>query len=228
MGSLVNPASLALTVDAVNAALFEQRRLSKAEREAAARFIAARQGQLHSYRGLFAPLPEEPRKGLTLFTGERVVNSEAGTLHILGEEAYRALLKLEAGGAAVQSALQRAAEKMSFMLGLPENSSRGRYCCGRCSVAVWRCLQAGGYGGNAEFISRGLKSLSFARDGAGRWRSYPYWYTLLALTEIPAAAARAELHYAAPRLEAYARRAPRAETFSQRRQALAQRALTRL
>ena len=53
---LVKPSSLAATLDAVNESLFFGRRLTKADRRAAARWIAGRQSLPGSYAGVTADL----------------------------------------------------------------------------------------------------------------------------------------------------------------------------
>ena len=89
---LINRASLSQTVDAINAAHFDGRALTAAERGQAARWIAARQGLAGAYSGTFAGFPSERSKGIVLFTGERITSASAR--HILGEETSRALRQL--------------------------------------------------------------------------------------------------------------------------------------
>jgi len=89
-------------------------------------------------------------------------------------------------------------------------------------------IAAGGYRTSPGFVERGLKRLTEMRDGANRWRVFPYWYALLALAEMESKAAVAELRYAAPLLERSVKRPPRAGAYAQRRQALAERVLARL
>jgi hypothetical protein len=69
---IVNPNSLAATIDAINEAYFFEKPLPKSQKEKAAKWIANRQGLPHSYRGLFAPTERDFRQGFKLFTGERV------------------------------------------------------------------------------------------------------------------------------------------------------------
>jgi hypothetical protein len=88
-------------------------------------------------------------------------------------------------------------------------------------------IAAGGYHTSPGFIERGLKRLAELRDGAGRWRVFPYWYTLLALVETDGAGAVTELRYAAPVAERYLKRQPGADAYAQRRHALAARALAK-
>ena len=66
------------------------------------------------------------------------------------------------------------------------------------------------------------------RKANGEWRTFPFWYTVLALTEMNSAGARAELKHAARRIEAEAKRPPKATAYAARRNAPARRALARL
>lgn len=225
---LVDGNSLGVTLDNIAQALFELKPIGKREAAEAAAWIAARQGLPGAYAGMFAPMPQDYQTGVTLFTGESVT-SGAGTSHILGEEALRALHLLGPLSAKTAQALERAEVNMQQRLAQSSDSSTGRYCCGTCSVSVWRSMQAGAFDHSERYLEAGLKHLLSRRDGKGRWRAYPYYYTLLALTEMPQARALAELRYAAAGLERLARRnATAGSVYMQRRTILAQRILARL
>ena len=79
-----------------------------------------------------------------------------------------------------------------------------------------------------ERLSGGLKYLKSFRDGKGRWRRFPYYYTLLALSEIHGLDADAEIRYAAPGLERMLRRKGNGDRFDLRRRMLAERVLARV
>jgi hypothetical protein len=115
--------SLAGTLDAINDALFFGRRIPKTEAQRAARWVAARQGLPGSYADMFAPTPSDFAGGIRLFTGERITTG-AATGHILGEEACRALLLLNAGGREVTEALGRATRAMDDRLTQSESEQR--------------------------------------------------------------------------------------------------------
>jgi hypothetical protein len=66
------------------------------------------------------------------------------------------------------------------------------------------------------------------RDGKGRWRRFPFYYTLLALLEIPGSRATGEMGYAGPGLERMLKRSRRNDRFDLRRRAVAERVLARL
>jgi hypothetical protein len=227
---LIDQASLSRTIDALNAAQFEGRTLAAAERRAAGRWIAARQGLDGAYGGTFAGFPGERATGIVLFTGERI--GSASARHILGEESSRALRLLRVRAAGVARALAAADDGMMRCLARyaadPRRRNPGLFCCGKCSVGLWRNLLSGGLDRRDERLHRGASHLRTVRDGEHGWRAFPFWYTVLALTEMDGPAATAELTHAAPQLERAATRPPAPTVYARRRQQLAARALGRL
>jgi len=207
--SLIHRDSLALTLDAI-----AERSLSKSQRREVGRWIAGRQGLAGSYAGMAAPTAKDFRQGHTVFTGERV-RSRAATAHILGEEAGRALLRL--GVPAV---------KNPIMLARLNSSPAGFYCCGICTIAFWRHLLAGGFNHQRTRLRAGLRVLKSHRLGNGQWRRFPFWYTLLALSEMNLPAAQAEMRYAAPVCQRHLRRRSTGK-FAARRRQLAEKILNR-
>jgi hypothetical protein len=227
---LINRASLSQTVDAINAAQFYSRTLTTAERGQAARWIAERQGLPGSYADTFAGFPAERSKGIVLFTGERIASASAR--HILGEEASRALRQLRVANSAATRALERADAGLMRCLERaaedPRHDNPGLFCCGKCSIGLWRNLLAGGLDRREERLRRGASHLRSMRDDEHQWRKFPFWYTVLALSEIDTAEARAELKFAAPALERAARRAVPSAIYARRRHELATRTLNSL
>ncbi|MFB3883132.1 MAG: hypothetical protein ACE149_17830 [Armatimonadota bacterium] len=222
---LIDRRSLAVTLDRVNDALFSGRAIPRSARSEAAAWIAGRQGLPGCYADMFAPTKQD-FAGAHLFTGEAIA-SRAATAHVLGEEAMRALRLLGITSPAVIGALARAKDGMEARLGGGASQPVGLYCCGTCSCAYWRNLAAGGLDHGEARLAQGMKGLKARRLGTGRWRVFPFFYTVLALTEIELPGARAELHYAAPVLERYLQSATTGNLTSQRRHALAERALAR-
>ena len=237
---MIDTASLARTVDVVNEAGFFQRTIPAADRESIAAFIVQRHNVPGTYARLFGLFPEERAQGIRLFTGERVTNAAAR--HIAGEEACRALLILKAKSASARGALTEATQDMLVRLGPADAAGAkpddgqvhwlwpyrgGTYCCGACSVSLWRHLTAGGLDDRDRRLARGLKCLATCRKGDGTWRVFPYWYTLSALVEMPIAEVAPELRYAANRCEAVLNRKG-ADVYAVRRQELARRVLARV
>ena len=227
---LINRTSLSQTVDAINASDFDGRTLTAAERGLAARWIAGRQGLPGAYGGTFAGFPSERADGIVLFTGERITSASAR--HILGEEASRALRLLSVRDRSVTRALEAADDGLMRCLARaaedPRKSDPGLYCCGKCSVGLWRNVLAGGLNRREERLRRGALHLRSMRDGEHGWRKFPFWYTVLALSEMDSAEARTELKYAAPALQRAASRAAPSGIHARRRQELAARALKSL
>lgn len=218
---LVDRNSLGATLDAVSEAFFCGHELSLAQRKQAAKWIASRQGLPGSYANMFAPTARDFQTGHRVFTGEKVT-SRAATAHILGEEACRALVLLRAPLAAARVAERRAADGMQARLG---RSNSGVYCCGNCSVSLWRNLSAGGLPNAKRRLTAAVKALKRHRLHDGKWRRFPFFYTLLALEEIASPAALAELRYALPACERYLEHAASSSPFVNRRRILARRIL---
>lgn len=221
---IINQNSLASTLDAVNEVFFYNRPLSKSERAQAAKWIASRQGLPGSYADMFAPTGKDFKNGLTLFTGEKVT-TRAGLSHILGQESCRILLLLNVTSADVKSALQRATA--GFMKPMKQYivAEKGIYCCVNCSCALWRRLSVGGLENSERILAAGIKTLKSLRDGKGRWKRFPFYYTLLVLNEIELPSARKEMQYAAPACERLLKREAKRDKISKRRRILAERIL---
>lgn len=227
---LINRTSLSETVDAINAALVDGRTIAATERGQAARWIAGRQGLPGAYADTFAGFPPERSKGIVLFTGERI--GSASARHILGEEASRVLRQLRVRDREVTRALESAHDGLMQCLARaaadPRNGNPGLFCCGKCSVGLWRNLLAGGLDRQDERLRRGASHLRSMRDGEHGWRRFPFWYTVLALSEMDTAEARTELQHAAPALERAASAAVPSARYARRRHDVAVRALNSL
>ena len=225
---IVHGNSLGATLDALNEVFFMGSQLSKAARVEAAEWIAGRQGVKGAYRGMFAPTPLDYRRGIRVFTGERVT-SGAAIGHILGEEASRALIMLDGGSKIGQEALRRSNRGMIRALASCETPVRvrGFYCCGICTASLWRHLVVGGLNKSQSRLRAGLKVLRKYRDGTGEWRRFPFYYTLLALSEIEDQLALDELRYAAPRCERLINRYRARNKLAVRRRLLLQRVLAK-
>lgn len=223
---LVHEGSLSETVDAVNEAFADGVKMSARNRASVARWIASRQGLPGAYAETFAGFDAEQQRGIRLFTGERV--NSASARHILGEEACRVLHQLDVRDKVVQQSLDRATEGLMQCLSRaaenPRYANPGIYCCGKCTVGLWRHLAVGGLDRQDERLASGIKYLHSMRDGNGGWRTFPFWYSVLLLSEIQLPAAKAEIRYAASELtRAATRRA--ATRHAARRQSIATRAL---
>lgn len=225
---ILHPNSLADTLDAFNEVLFMGQSLAKNQRSELLGWIAGRQGVKGAYRGMFAPTPLDFRRGIRLFTGERVV-SNAAIGHILGEEASRAVILLDGNSRQAREALKRSNRGIIRALMSCETPTRvrGFYCCGACTAALWRHLAVGGLNKSKKRLAAGLKILRKYRDGTGKWRRFPFYYTLLALSDLDNKLATAEIQYTAPICERLLKRTSTKNMITKRRKLLLERILTR-
>jgi len=224
---LLNEHSLAATLDALNEALFFNKPIPLNDKKIVAAWLAGRQGLPGSYAGMFAPTSKDFKEHVRLFTGEKVT-SGAATSHILGEETCRTLILLKDSRKIIAQKLQLAQDGIYARIRESESGNRvnGMYCCGICSVSMWRNLAAGGFRQQARRLKAGLEALKAHRDGNGRWRRFPFYYTLLALSEINTSQARDELQYAAPVCQRLLSRQTGNGIYVRRRKAILEKSLT--
>ena len=215
---MLNTHSLGATVNAVNEAFLFGERIPKSEASRISTFIASRQGLPGNYGGLFAPAEGELVSSYRLFTGDSVVMTASAARHILGEESLRILKVLDICTPAVQGAIQRAQDK--FGEGLAEARRNGygigTFCCGKCTVAYWRALTTGWIADAEERIRAGMVDLAASRQN-GKWRRYPFYYTVHCLCDLPRELANAERKYIQPSCErALKGLKPNAEYYQQK------------
>jgi len=233
--TVVHKTSLAATVDAVNEAFFLGAALPASVKRGAARWIAGRHGGRDSYAGMPAPTPRDIGGG-SGSSRERMA-TRAGSAHILGEEACRALLLLNADDEVVRQALE--VGTVSMVRRLRDSRDRetragrewlGAYCCARCTCALWRHFTVGGLrdADPHRWLRAGMKGLRAHRKGDGKWRRFPFDYTLLALCEMDLPEAIREMQYAAGACERLLRRPSTAgDKYERRRRIVAERVLAR-
>jgi len=220
---LVDSNSLARTLDAVNAAFFFGEPPSASQREQAARWIAGRQGLPGSYARTFAPTERDLKGGAKMFTGE-AIDSRVATRHMLGEEACRALFLLDVREEEVQDALNRARSQLFSWIGKTD-SRPGIFCCGKCTVSLWRHMAVAGDTEAQDMLVKGVRALKSRRVDGGRWQAFPFYYTLLALTDMQFPEATEEMKHAAQACERYLQRQKGKDETGRRRRVLAEKVL---
>ena len=151
---------------------------------------------------MIAPTERDFETGIRVFTGEPM-RTGAGTSHIMGEEAGRLLFKLGVKNKNVSEAVSKSNKGFESAMKhwLSGGKHEGVFCCANCTAAYWRHMAAGGLKNQKKRLVLGMKILNKLRDGNGRWKGMPFYYTLLALSEIKSPFAKKELEYAAPGLE---------------------------
>lgn len=163
---------------------------SVAHVQEALEWVLTRQGLPRSYFGLFMPTNQDLSQGVHLLTGERML-SDAGTRHVLGEEALRTVIvwKLRSSSA-VKQALK------GFNDLLEAGAKGGSWCCYTCTTAFLRTLAVTKPDKWEGILEKGLNRIKKARTADGRWHGFPFYYTLLTLSEMGTPSAQAELKHA--------------------------------
>jgi hypothetical protein len=154
-------------------------------------WILTRQGLPKSYLNLFAPTDKDFLQGLRLLTGE-LVRSGAALRHIIGEETLRTAI---VWGLRSSPTVKQALEGFDQIL---ERGARktGTYCCHNCTIAFLRTLAVVKPKEWDEILEKGMNKIRKARTNDGKWHSYPFYYTLLMLSELKTPLAHAELKHA--------------------------------
>jgi len=163
---------------------------SVAQVQEALQWVLSRQGLKGSYSNLFMPTNLDLTQGVRLITGERI-GTGGGARHILGEEALRTVIVWGLKSSpAVTEALR------GFDQILERGGKSGSYCCHRCTMAFLRTLVVVKPEEWSGILEKGFNRIKGARTSDSRWHGFPFFYTLLTLSEIDAPSARAELRYA--------------------------------
>jgi len=191
--------SLFQTIDNVSEAILFNLDINNEEKLQIADFIVNQQGKPNAYAGTFAPTGVDLKQDLILFTGD-TIKSRVGKCHMIGEEASRVLRKLDLQNDKVNIALAKADKGLNNQINKYLKNSRyefGMYCCKSCSCGLWINLASGGLNNNTAMLKAGLDFLKRHRDNNGRWKGFPYYYTLYVLSEIESDIALNEMEYAA-------------------------------
>ncbi|MCI0450205.1 MAG: hypothetical protein L0Y79_10565 [Chlorobi bacterium] len=221
---MLNKNSLAETVDNLNEAFFYGNKISKAKANELINWIRTRFGTEYSYNGSFGITNRDLNSKIYTFTGERL-SSLASMRHIMAEETSRVLIQLSKIAKRKIPELEKS--NKNLLEGIKKAESEGKhigtYCCGPCTVGLWRHMSVGGFGSYSKNLPKGLEVLKSFRDGKGKWGRFPFYYTLLALSEINHRATKREIEYAKPLIERLLYRMNKNGRYSKRRYDLLQR-----
>jgi len=189
------------------------------EKLSVARWISSRQGKENAYRGMFAPTAYDMQEGIHLFTGEKLTSASAR--HCLGQQAARVAWLYGSNNPDIRDSYERA---VAWMRDHEHYAATGTFCCGRCTVAFWHHYWTGDFENKEESLVKGLEVLKSERDGSGKWRRFPFYYTVYVLKDIDLPKARNELAYTRPLMERYLK-SNHPGTFTDRRKVVFQQAL---
>jgi hypothetical protein len=188
--------SLYWTVSDAARHLFFGGRFKSGDRDELAAWVLAHQNRRRGFS--FYPTAVERELGVRLPSGEKPRTMLAAD-NAVEMETLRLLALLRPDDVEVRLLFERAERRLSGVC-------YGRVCpvgeCAHASISVLRYHAARDAARSAGMIARGLETLRQARIGEGQWRYFPFYYTLLWLTELPEGLderAHAELSYAQDR-----------------------------
>lgn len=216
---MVETQSLSATLDHVNEKLFYKQAVSASEKQFITAWLVDRQMHSGPMAGMFAPTDVDRQEDFRLFTGEKPQTRLLFRNNLTTETAR--LLALLGNGHQVTL------ERTNTWL-LRQCFARD-YCiigeCAHSGIGWMRYLVVSGLSDASERLEKHITVLTQRRDGKGRWQGFPFYYTLLALSEISLPAATAELHYTLPACERALRRSSEMDKYTQRRRAIVERIL---
>ncbi len=221
--NIVRPTSLAATLDSAADALFYQKPIPAGLRKDLATLLINRQVQSGSNSGFFIPFTAESATESRLFSGEQL-NTEFARRHIQLIEAARVLKLLAMDITAAARSIQIADRRMNTMC-YSKFCSKGE--CKSVTIAYMRYLTSSGISDSASRIKPFLTSLVSHRDGKGKWKGFPYFYTLLMLSEVDDPLATQELQYAVSAFPKQPGLLLSTDPISRRRQAILTHAFSR-
>ncbi len=218
---LIDETSLSATIDAFNAQLAEDARLDAEEEVEVVSFLLGRQIGSGRNGGMFALSAGEYEAGVHLFTGERL-RTRIAARSVLTLGATRILSAIGGDRVDVQEALARASAVMRRACFAAAHCVIGE--CAHSSIAYMRDAAIDRTGARRKWIEDHIRVICAHREGNGRWKRFPFYYTLLALSEVGTPSANAELDYARPACERVVRRASTG-VYGVRRKSLLRRVL---
>ncbi|MGB2983997.1 MAG: hypothetical protein WBC63_09090 [Candidatus Bipolaricaulia bacterium] len=183
--------SLSRTIDSADDRFQRCIEIPSDEREKLIEWLLDRQVLSGRNAGAFAPTAGDFSRGTHLYTGERL-HTKVATWTVLTAEAARFLVLLGGTGEGVSPAIERARNWLAVSCFGARDCVVGE--CAHSFVAHLRFLNT--TGADRAAVVRRVSVLRTNRDDAGRWRRFPFYYTVMVLSEIACEAARSELRYA--------------------------------
>jgi hypothetical protein len=190
--NLVHPTSLVSTLDSAAGEFFGHRPISPAVLKELSSLLVSRQIISGPNSGFFISFTSESWTHMRLFTGE-TLHTEFACRHITLIEAARLLVLLSDGQGPVNKSIDLANQRMASMC-YTRFCSKGE--CKPLTIAYMRYLAAGPSGEAPPQLQALLARLASYRDGKGKWQGFPFFFTLLMLTEVQDPLASQELDYA--------------------------------
>jgi len=214
--------SLFALIDEIEAALHSGEELQDSTRESWVEQVVSHQIETGRNAGAFRPAKSDLAGEAWLFTGERL-NTKLAVWNVLTAESARLVSILGRGEASTES-LHRAAAWLSPRCFASRDCVIGE--CAHSFVAHLRYINATGE--DPSTVTRYVHLLGQSRQESGRWLRFPFFYTVLTLSEIQSEAARAELRFAIPALRRANPNRCKTAKHAERRERLIDRVMARL
>jgi hypothetical protein len=210
---IIYPTSLSATIESASECFLHQQPLNNLQSEEITSLLVGRQVLSGKNAAFFLPFTSEKETQPRLFTGEPL-RTDFAYRHIQMIEATRLIVLLGIENVAVQHSISRSEQCM-------DASCYSKFCakgeCKAISIAYMRYLACFAHKDPDSKLPHFLTHLGSSRDGKGRWRGFPFFYTLLMLTELDDAVASQEIEYAAPACEKWLDQLDTPDHFSIRR-----------
>ena len=188
---LTDKQSLSKTVHHAAQFLFDGGTYTTAERARLANWILAHQNRHRGF--VFYPTDQDLKAGITLFSGEKP-KAKFLAYNALELETLRLLALIQPKSPPVRRILREADQRLSALC-FANGCTQGE--CAHASIAVLRYWLASDLRGSSPKFSYAINTLKQHRSGDGKWLKFPFFFTLLWLTELPGYIARDELAYVA-------------------------------
>lgn len=192
----IDELSLGRTVERIEGHLIaEGERASEECVAKAVAWLVARQATSGWRRGMFEPLPTDFDVGTRLATGERL-RTRLATWNVLSHEAVRLIHQLAPGAAAAQEAAARALSTFRQHCYARHHCAIGE--CAHSAISYLRLVASIGDCEDKAWVDAELATIRRHRSDTGRWKRFPFYYTLFVLLDLPGDIAREELRHAVP------------------------------
>ncbi len=186
----IDESSLYTTVTNAARFMFEGGTFDVAARASLAAWILSQQNRHRGF--IFYPTHDELAAGIRLLSGEKP-RTRLLTANAVELETLRLLALIQPEADRVQQLFLEADARLAGLC-FADVCTTGE--CAHASIAVLRYRAARAVTGALFSFSHALDALRQDRSGDGKWRRFPFFFTLLWLVELPAELAREELAYA--------------------------------
>ncbi|MGD9676317.1 MAG: hypothetical protein AB7V19_06500 [Candidatus Bipolaricaulia bacterium] len=185
-----------------------------AERAAVVTSLLDRQVSAGRKAGLFELSPRDWEEGPRLWTGE-LIRTKLAAEHVFSQEAGRLLHRLAGADPTVRQSVSRTAARLAGTCYAVQHCTIGE--CATSFIGYVRFLTSVCGDEARGDVAWRLQTLLQHRSPNGRWKHFPFYYTVLVLSELPPPAGEGELAHASEACARALRRPSIGEPYATRR-----------